>query len=86
MQVRLTPLMGGRLKSARINAGLTRKDVAERLKISVSAISYWERGITIPTLENMVELKKMYNKSIDWLIGLEKPKTIYNFTYPSIQY
>lgn len=82
MQAKLTSTLGSRLRQARDESGLTRKWVAERLQISVAAISYWERGETMPTLENLIELARIYRKSLDWLVGNEiLPSAKYSMTF-----
>jgi len=48
------------LKAARVNAGLTQKDVAESVGVNVSTVSFWETGKTTPKLDVFFELCKLY--------------------------
>lgn len=60
--------LGNRLKQARINKGLSQADVAEFLHISRQSISRWETGKTYPDIDNLVELSRYYEVSIDELL------------------
>ena len=40
-------------------------DVAEKLNYSYKTISKWETGEIVPSLENLIELCKLYNVSLD---------------------
>ena len=42
-----------RLKSARIQAGLTQAAVAREFGITPQAVSQWERGETLPEIRNI---------------------------------
>lgn len=48
------------LKAARVNAGLTQKEVAERMGINSATIMKWEKGITSPSVERFRELCNIY--------------------------
>lgn len=49
-------LLGGSLlKVARLRAGLTQRDLAERLALPQSSIARWESGARQPTIDNLVE-------------------------------
>ena len=61
--------MANSIKTCREKAGLTQKQVALTLKISVQAVSYWENGDRIPSLENAVMLADLYKCSLDALLG-----------------
>ena len=58
-----------RLKSMRLEAKLTQKELAEKLKIGQNTYSYWEKGIRKPVGENLNKLANFYNVSTDYLLG-----------------
>ena len=58
------------LKAARINAGLTQSDAAEKLAISKDTLSKWERGITFPSADKIPLIEKLYRTTYDNLIFL----------------
>jgi len=60
--------LGERLKKARIEKGFSQADVADFLNISRQSISRWETDKTYPDIDNLVELSKYYEVSIDELL------------------
>ncbi len=55
------------LRALRINAGLKQETVARFLKISRSAYSYYEMGITTPNVSALYVLCQFYNIPTDAL-------------------
>ena len=53
------------LKAARVNAGLSQKEVAERMEVAQSTIRNWENGHTHPKLPQFMMLCQLYNVSCD---------------------
>lgn len=53
------------LKAARVNAGLTREEAAEKCKISVSTLKNWELGINYPKLPAIDKLCNLYGIKYD---------------------
>lgn len=50
------------LAAARVNAGYTQKEVAERLNMGERTIRRWESGKTAPTVDKFIELCRLYNR------------------------
>ena len=48
------------LAAARVNAGLTQKEAAEKLEINIGTMQNWENGKTTPNAENFIKLCKLY--------------------------
>ena len=42
--------LGARIRRARLAAGLTQKQLADRLHITDRAVSKWERGLSAPDI------------------------------------
>lgn len=59
---------GEKLKSARKSAGLTQEQLAEKLLVSRQAITKWEADKGMPDIENLRQLSKLLNISIDYLL------------------
>ncbi|WP_416236250.1 helix-turn-helix domain-containing protein [Spirulina sp. CCNP1310] len=55
------------LKSLREHSGLTQRQVAERLGLSLGAIQKWEQNGGYPSLENAARLAKVLGVSLDTL-------------------
>lgn len=53
------------LKSARVNAELTQKEVAVALKVSNKTVGSWEDGKTFPKPEQIDALCNLYGVSYD---------------------
>lgn len=62
-----------RLKQARSARGLSQADLASALagEVTQSAVSYWESGTNLPTLDAFVALTQALGVSADWLLGLD---------------
>ena len=58
-----------RLKSLRLEAGLTQKEIAEQLGISQQGYAYWERGTKKPTQDRLTLLSNYFDVSVDYLLG-----------------
>ena len=54
----------GTLKQLRLFAGLTRKDLAQKLGRSESTIQNWEKGRSQPNANDIVKLEQVLN--IKW--------------------
>ena len=61
--------MNNSIKLCREKAGLTQKEVALSLKVSVQSVSFWETGDRKPTLEKAILLADLCKCSLDELVG-----------------
>ena len=59
-----------RLKSLRIETGLSQQDIADKLNISRSSIGKYETGAAYPDIEKLMMLAGLYNCSVDYLLGI----------------
>ena len=57
------------IRSYRKGLGLTQEQLAERLDITLGAVSKWERGCSEPDLTYIMELAELFHVSVDALIG-----------------
>ena len=58
------------LKAARVNAGLTQKEVADMLGVSNLTVSNWENGITYPNAVQIDKICDLYKLHYDNIIFL----------------
>ena len=63
-----TNLISKYLQLLRKNHNLTQDDLAKRLNVSRQAVSKWETGSTIPELEILLKLSKLYGLTINEII------------------
>jgi len=57
------------LRAARKRMGLSQKDLAEKLYVSVQAVSKWERGESTPDLNRVCELSELLRIPVGDLLG-----------------
>ena len=67
---------GNILKELRKQSGLTQQQVAERVGVSKSVISFYELKERAPSPEVLIKLSYIFHVSTDYLLGLEKARTI----------
>lgn len=60
-----------KLIQLRKQKSMSQLELAEALDVSRQAISKWELGTAIPTLENLVSISKLYGVSVDYLVNDE---------------
>ena len=53
------------IAAMRVNRELTQLNVAKMLDVNPSTLRSWEKGITSPTLEQLVKVCNIYNCSFD---------------------
>ena len=57
-----------KLVSLRKGKGLSQLELAEALNVSRQAVSRWEVGTSVPTMEKLIALSKLYDIPLDELI------------------
>ena len=57
------------IRSFRKGMGFTQEQLAERLGITLAAVSKWERGTSEPDLAYIMDLAEIFHVSVDALIG-----------------
>lgn len=63
--------LGKNIKEERIKKKLTQQELADRLNISRQTISKWELDKSYPDLELLVQMSKLFEVSVDHLLGIE---------------
>lgn len=66
---------GNMIAELRKSKNWTQKDVAEKLHVSIAAVSKWERGLNYPDLSMMEPLAEVLEVSVSKLLGLENEPT-----------
>ena len=61
-----------RLISLRKDKRMSQQDLAEALNVSRQAVSRWEVGIAIPSMDNLLALSKLFGVPTDELMGGDK--------------
>lgn len=52
----------------RIELGMTQEEVCKLTGQHVTALSHWETGHRVPTIQNLIELSRALGCPIDWFL------------------
>ena len=59
-----------RLKELRLAHGYkSQQALADAIFVNQTAVSQWERGVTMPSNQMLLRLSKLFGKSIDYILG-----------------
>jgi len=72
--------LGKRIAERRKLLGLSQEALGEKLGVSRQAISKWESDGTVPELDKLIALSKLFGISVGWLLGTEEEKTDEGFS------
>lgn len=67
----LKNILAKNLVKLRKASNITQSELAEKLSYSDKAVSKWERGESLPDIEILYEISKLYNVTIDELLSEE---------------
>ncbi len=67
--------IGDNIKRLRRQKGITQETLAERMHVSSTAVSKWERNETLPDISMVLPLASYFGVSTDELLGLDAAKT-----------
>lgn len=79
--MKLKKIIGKKLKAIRLGRNLTIQELANRSGVSSNMISRVERGLTIPSVEILMKLARVFEKSVDYFV--EEVNTTYEVVYSS---
>ena len=69
-------MLGARIAALRKAAGMSQKELAQRLKISASTMGMYEQGRREPAVETLTAMAQVFGVSIDFLVtGKPAPDT-----------
>ena len=64
--------IGQRIAQERKKQNLSQVGLATRLNVSRQAISKWESDSTIPEIDKLIALSRLFGVSVGWLLGVEE--------------
>ena len=67
---------GNTLKKLRLESGYTQQQLADKLCVTKSVVSYYELQERAPSPEILVKLASIFHVSTDFLLGLKKEDTV----------
>lgn len=68
-------MLGMNIASLRKSYGLTQEEVAEKICVSRQAIAKWERGESVPDVNNCVALAALFQVTLDDLVNYSEEET-----------
>lgn len=66
--------VGEQIHNLRVKNGYSQDSLAEVLFVTRQAVSRWELGLTLPSIDNLVELCALFDVSFEELLCIGKPK------------
>ena len=64
------------LKNLRKDAGLTQKELADKVGVTNSTISFYEQEERSTSVDMIIRLSKIFNVSVDYLLGIDQKRNI----------
>ena len=64
--------LGEKIQISRKKKGMSQEDLANVLNVSRQAVQKWERGVSNPELNKVIELGRVLDVSLDWLLDEDK--------------
>ncbi len=77
--MKLKKIVGKKLKTIRLKSDMTIQKLAEQSRVSSNMISRVERGLTIPSVEILMKLANVFDKSINYFV--EEVSTTHEIVY-----
>lgn len=65
-----------RINELRVKSGMSQTELANKLNVTRSSVNAWEMGISVPAVQNLVELSQIFHVSVDYLIGLNANEAV----------
>lgn len=75
---------GELLSELRLDRHMSQKELAEIMHVSVSTISNYENGVHYPDVDKLMELRSIFNVTIDYLLGLSPVRETYDILVEDI--
>ena len=66
--------IGQRIAEKRREQGLSQEALGESLGVTRQSISKWEGDVTLPEIEKLIALSRLFGVSVGWLLGEEFPE------------
>ena len=64
-------MISDQIKKLRTENKMTQPELGKKLGVTRSSVNAWEMGISIPSLQMLVEMSKLFRVSVDYLLELD---------------
>lgn len=68
--------VGEKIQTYRKNLSLSQEELGKKVLVSRQTISLWEKGQTLPTIDNLMRLKEIFGVSVDEILDIESGSKI----------
>lgn len=58
------------ITSERIRMGISQKELADKLGVSLTTVSRWEQGRSLPNSTDLISMRNVFGCSVDYLLAL----------------
>ena len=65
--------IGQRVAQKRKELGLSQEALGDQLGVSRQSIYKWESDTTLPEIDKLIALSRLFGVSVGWLLGVEEP-------------
>lgn len=65
-----------KVKILRVANNLTQKQLAERIGVAKSVVSYYEQGERFPSYDVLIKIAQTFHVTTDYLLGVEHARMI----------
>ena len=63
---------GVNIKSFRTQMGISIRSIVEQTGVTERAVCKWQSGKTVPSIDNLVVLAKIFNVTIDQIVAVDQ--------------
>ena len=67
--------LGQRIAQKRKEAALSQEALGDALGVSRQAIYKWESDASVPEIEKLIAMSRLFGVSVGWLLGVEEEPT-----------
>ena len=67
---------GEKLKKLRLGQKLTQQQLADRIGVAKSVVSYYESGDRYPSYDVLIRIAEIFHTTTDYLLGVAKESVI----------
>ena len=79
-------MLAEQIASLRMKAGMTQRELAQKLHIGPSAIGMYEQGRREPSVETLIQIADIFGVSLDYLmVGREAYTSFTNCQYGAVR-
>lgn len=69
-------MLNERIRELRTSRGISQIQLAGKLGVTKQSVSNWENDNILPSIEMLVKIANFFEVSTDYLLGLEKKRTL----------